>query len=386
MKQSFTSVEQAKRMARRRLPSAVFDYIEGGKEAETSVSANELAFERVLFNPKVCVGLKTIDTSTKLLGQNISMPVMIAPTGFMRIVHRDGELGAARAAAHAGIPIAISTLCGVPAASVSVLNPDTWFQLYLLGGREGTRQILECARNAKCRVLAVTVDVAAITPRDRWVRPLPMRLDLQSALRFLPDAWNRPGWLWSFLRGGLTMPTPNAPRRADGGELTLAEIAALLIASPPSWDDLAWIRSEWKGPLVIKGILRADDARRAVEIGADAIVVSNHGAKTLDATVAPLDALPSIVDKIGPDFEVLLDGGVRRGADVVRACALGARAVLIGRSYLWGLAAEGERGVRRMLQVFQTGITSTLAQLGCASISDLDRSYISQHPLHTKLY
>jgi isopentenyl diphosphate isomerase/L-lactate dehydrogenase-like FMN-dependent dehydrogenase len=311
-----------------------------------------------------------------VLGRRISMPVVIAPTGFIRIVHADGERGAALAAADASIPMAISTLGGVPAADVTAINPDTWFQLYTLGGREGTRQTIDLARAAGCRVLVVTVDVNAITARDRPQQSLPTHIDLASALRFVPQAWNRPRWLYQFLCGGLAMPVPNAPRNTDGSTPTLAQIGALLTATPPTWDDLAWIRSQWQGPLVVKGILRPADARLAVSIGANAVSVSNHGAKTLDGTVAPLDALPAVVDAVGRDAEVLLDGGARRGADVVRACALGARAVMIGRPYLWGLAVDGQAGVARVLRLFRHGVSATLAQLGCPSIVELDASYV----------
>lgn len=374
---NFGSVAEAKRRARRVLPPAVFDYVEGGKEAESSVTANERAFERVLFAPRAGMGHTQAETATEILGQRAAMPLVIAPTGFIRILHPDGEIGAAAAAADAGIPIGISTLCGVPARDVVATNHDTWFQLYTLGGREGTAQTLEVARKAGCRVLVVTMDVNAITGRDRPQRPLPTRIDLASALAFLPQAWNRPRWLLNFLRGGLAMPVPNAPRKSDGSAPTLAEVGALLTATPPTWQDLEWIRSRWSGPLVVKGILRADDARRAVALGADAIGVSNHGAKTLDSTVAPLDALPAVVDAVGAEAQVFLDGGVRRGADVVRACALGARAVLIGRPYLWGLAVGGRAGVARVLQIFRQGISATLCQLGCASIEALDRGVLA---------
>lgn len=378
MRSSLSSVAQAKELARRRLPPSIFDYVEGGKEAEISVRANEEAFEQLRFRPRVCALSGAVNASTELLGRRIAMPVVIAPTGFVRVLHADGELGAARAAAAAGIPIALSTLCGVPAADVVATNPDTWFQLYMLGGRDGTREMIAAARSANCRVLVVTVDVAAITPRDRVVQALPMRIDAGTALRFMTQAWNRPAWLFSFLRGGLNMAVPNVPRNTDGSKLTLSQIGALLTATSPSWADIEWIRSEWSGPLVVKGVLRPDDARRAVEAGADAVCVSNHGAKTLDATTAPLQALPAISDAIGSDAEILLDGGVRRGADVVRACALGARAVLIGRPYLWGLAAGGERGVSDLLRVFQRGVEGTLGQLGCASVAELNTTYVTR--------
>jgi isopentenyl diphosphate isomerase/L-lactate dehydrogenase-like FMN-dependent dehydrogenase len=358
----------------------VYGYIDGGKEAEATAIANELAFSRVLFSPKIGTGITRPQIAATVLGQSIAMPVIIAPTGFIRIVHCDGELGAARAAAAAGIPIVVSNVCGVPVQTVREANPDTWFQLYMLGGREGAAFAMDLARKAQCRVLVVTLDVAGIAPSDRMNRPLPGSISFRNALQFLPEAWRTPRWLLSFLRGGLTMNAPNAPRKANGEQFALGEIGSLIVGTPPSWADLEWIRAQWQGPLVLKGILRADDAERAAAIGADAIAVSNHGAKVLDGTPASVTVLPEIVDAVGHELDVLLDGGVRRGADVVRACALGAKAVLIGRPYLWGLAAGGQAGVVDILSLFRRGISSTLANLGCPSIQALDRSWLRPLP------
>lgn len=374
------SVEAARRSARQYLPPAVYDYIDGGKEAESTAMTNELAFSRVLFSPKVGCGVTEPDIGVTVLGRRIAMPVVIAPTGFIRIVHADGELGAARAAAAMGIPITLSHVCSVPVGQVCEANPDTWFQLYMLDGRNGAAAAMELARAAGCRVLVVTVDVAGIAPSDRLNRRLPSRLSLGEVLRFLPEAMSRPRWLTSFLRGGLTMVAPNAPCKPDGQPYPLAEIGRLVVHTPPTWADLDWIRRQWDGSLVLKGILRVDDAERAVALGADAISVSNHGAKVLDGTPAAIAVLPEIVDAVGHQIEVLMDGGVRRGADVVRACALGAKAVLIGRPYLWGLAAGGEAGVADILELFHRGVSATLANLGCPSIGTLDRSWVRPLP------
>jgi len=317
------SVEAARRAAQRRLPPAVYGYIDGGKEAESTAVANELAFNRVLFSPRVGSGVTKPDIGITLFGQRIAMPVVIAPTGFIRIVHSDGELGVARASAAMGIPMALSHVCSVPVARVHEINPDTWFQLYMLDGRNGAASAMELAHQAGCRVLVVTMDVAGVAPSDRVNRRLPSGLGIGEILRFLPEALSRPRWSASFLRGGLTMLAPNAPRKPDGQSYTLAEIGGLIVRTPPSWDDLAWIRQRWHGILVLKGILRADDAERAVALGADGLSVSNHGAKVLDGAPASIAVLPEIVDAVGHKTEVLLDGGVRRGADVVRACALG---------------------------------------------------------------
>jgi isopentenyl diphosphate isomerase/L-lactate dehydrogenase-like FMN-dependent dehydrogenase len=378
-KMSFGSVEEARRIARRRLPAAVYHYVEGGKDAEITAFANELAFSRVFFSPRICSTRNRPDLSTTVLGRRISMPLVIAPTGFVRVVHSDGEMGAARAAKAAGIPIAISTLCGEPAARIAGANDDTWFQLYMIGGRRGAQHCIDLARVAGCRVLVVTVDVAGLAQQDRMARPLPSRVSLKEAFAFLPQAWNRPRWLLSLLRGGLEMRAPNAPPKEDGSEMALMEAGPLLVATPPSWDDLAWIRQQWDGPMVVKGILRVDDARRAADLGVDGISISNHGAKVLDGSPSTLSMLPSIADAVGDRIDILLDGGVRRGADVVRACALGAKAVLIGRPYLWGLAAGGEAGVAGILRLMRHGMSATMSQLGCASVAELGLDAL--HPL-----
>ena len=377
---ALTSIEEARRRAERALPPAVSAYLDGGKEAEQTAVANELAFSRVLFSPRIGQGAVRADTSVDLFGEQLKMPVVIAPTGMIRIVHPDGELGAARAAAAAGIPIAISHVCGEPAARVVAENPNTWFQLYFIGGRDGVRETLAVARDAGCRVLVVTVDVAGVAPRDRLARSLPTEVTFGSALSFLAESWNRPRWLAAFLSGGLAMPTPNVVRRAGGAAYTLAELGGMVGASAPTWADLEWLRGEWSGPLVIKGVLRSEDARRVAALGADAISVSNHGAKVLDGTPSTLSVLPEIADAVGGQIEILLDGGIRRGADVVRACALGAKAVLIGRPYLWGLAAGGEQGVAQVLTLLRAGIRATLANLGAASIREVDRSYLRPLP------
>ncbi|MFW2829171.1 alpha-hydroxy acid oxidase [Sphingomonas sp. ID0503] len=377
---AFGSIEEARAIARRRLPAAVFHYVEGGKEAETTVAANEAAFGRVLFDAPACPTAIDPDCSTTVLGRRVSMPLAIAPTGFVRIVHPDGELGAARAAAAAGVPISISTWCGTPAAEIVAANPDTWFQLYMVNGREGAGWCIDMAREAGCRVLVVTADIAGISPSDRLARPLPETMSLRAALAFAPDAWNRPRWLWSLLKGGLAMPAPNAPRRADGSLLRVQDAGRLLAATPTGWEDLAWMRSRWDGPMVLKGVMRAADAKRAIDLGLDGVIVSNHGGKVLDGVPSTISVLPEIVDAVGGRGEVLLDGGVRRGADIVRARALGAQAVLAGRSYLWGLAAGGEAGVARVLSLFRRSMAAAVANLDRSGIDAIDRSVLRSLP------
>jgi isopentenyl diphosphate isomerase/L-lactate dehydrogenase-like FMN-dependent dehydrogenase len=376
----FGSVDEAKQIARRKLPPAVFHYIDGGKEAETTVAANEAAFSRVFFDAPVCPRATRPDLSTTLFGRTVAMPLAIAPTGFVRIVHPDGEPGAARAAAEAGVPIVISTWCGTPAGEIVAANPDTWFQLYVINGRDGAAYSIDLAREAGCRVLVVTADIAGVCPADRRAPPLPETMDLRAALAFAPQAWSRPRWLWDLMRGGLAMKAPNAPRTPDGAELRVQQAGALLAASPPDWDDLAWIRRRWDDPMVLKGVMRAQDARRAAALGIDGVIVSNHGGKVLDGVPATLSVLPEIADAVGGGCEVLLDGGVRRGADIVKARALGARAVLIGRPYLWGLAAGGEAGVARVLSLFRRSLAGTMANLDLTSTEAIGRATLRTSP------
>ena len=374
----FTSVEQARRLAKRRLPPSVYGFIEGGNEQGSTVRANVEAFSEIGFRPRVASSTAPRDLSVSVLGRTISMPVITTPAGFIRIAHQDGELAVARATAAQGIPIGLSILASVPVEQVVEANPDTWFQLYLIGGREGTAAAIERAKAAGCRVLIVTVDLAAGTGGTDWRRPIapPGRIDARAVLRHGPEMALHPRWALQFLRGGLDMVAPNAPG-VDGRPMTVAEGSAALRAHPPTWDDIAFIRALWDGPLVVKGIVTGDDARRAADMGVDAVSVSNHGGNGLDGAPATIRALPEVVAAVGDRIEVYLDGGVRRGGDVVKAVALGARAVLIGRAYIWPLAVGGEQGVASVLAQFRKGIDGTLRLLDVESVSALDRSVLT---------
>jgi isopentenyl diphosphate isomerase/L-lactate dehydrogenase-like FMN-dependent dehydrogenase len=377
---SLTSVDEAQRIAKRRIPRSVHHYIEGGTEAEFTVRDNRRAFEELTFRPRAAVFVPRRELATTVLGQELSMPVIVAPAGYIRLAHRDGELGAARAAGRAGIAAGISTLSSYPIEEIAAASPGpVWYQLYFAGGRTGAELAIERARKAGCRALIVTVDLAAAAGRERHFRGggLPTRVDLRSALRYAPELLPRPRWTLDFLRDGLRLEIPNVRTSPDGPPLSLAEASRSMRRAAPTWDDLAWIRERWGGPIVVKGILSADDARRALDAGAGAIVVSNHGGNALDGTPATLRVLPEVLAAVGGRSEVLLDGGVRRGADVVKALALGARAVLVGRAYIWGLAAAGEPGVARILEILRDGIDRTLALLGCPSVAALDRSYLN---------
>lgn len=278
-----------------------------------------------------------------------------------------------------GTAIGVSTLSYYPIEQVAAASTGpVWYQLYFAGGRAGAEIAIERAKAANCRALIVTVDLAAAAGRERSLRGgvIPQRVTIKNALSYAPELLVRPRWLYDFARDGLRLDVPNVRVDRDGPPLSAAAASKSMRQNAPTWADFAWIREQWPGPIIIKGILSRDDARRAVDVGADAIVVSNHGGNALDGTPATLGVLPRVVDAVGADVEVLVDGGFRRGIDVVKAIALGARAVLIGRAYIWGLAAGGSAGVERVLAQFRDGIDRTLALLGCPSVSALDRSYV----------
>jgi isopentenyl diphosphate isomerase/L-lactate dehydrogenase-like FMN-dependent dehydrogenase len=325
------------------------------------------------------------DLTTTIFGQEIAMPVFPTPAGFLPMAHPAPELAVARAAAAYGVPMGLGILSSAAVEDVVKVNSNVWFQLYMIGGREGSQVAIERAQAAGCKALFVTVDWASSTgARERFdaVKGVPGRVDLRTAIRYAPEMARRPFWALRFLKGGLDLSFPNAPRTADGEVLTAAQAAMSIVAYPPTWDDLAWVRSVWRGPLIIKGITDPRDARRAIDIGADGISVSNHGGNGLDDGPAAIRALPAIVDAAGGQLEILLDGGVRRGGDVVKAAALGAKAVMFGRPYFWSLAAAGERGVHEMLGVYKRGITGTLMNLGCPSVRALDASHLRLPPGH----
>jgi len=375
MSRSLESVADARRRAKRHLPDSVYSFIEGGNEARITVRANVEAFEQIGFRPRVSSDQRATDTRTTVLGREISMPVITTPAGFIRIAHPGGELAVARAAARAGIATGVSILASTPIESITQVNPDTWFQLYLIGGRDSTAAAIERAHRAGVRVLVVTVDLAAGTGGSdtRRASMPPGRIDLASAVRHSPEMLTHPRWALNFLRGGLNLTAPNVPG-VDGRTMSIAEGSAALRQHPPTWDDIRFIRELWHGPLVVKGIVTSEDARIAADLGVDAVSVSNHGGNGLDGAPATIRALPEVVAAVGDRIEVLMDGGVRRGGDVVKAVSLGARAVLIGRPYIWALAAGGEQGVDEILALFRKGIAGTMSLLDRRTIADLDET------------
>jgi heme/flavin dehydrogenase (mycofactocin system) len=382
----FESVAEAERRARKRLPRSVFMALRAGAERGATLADNVDAFGELGFVPRIAPGpLAARPLATTVMGQEIAMPVLISPTG-VQAVHPEGELAVARAAAGAGTAIGLSSFASKPLEQVVEANPKTFFQIYWLGTRERIAQIVEHARAAGAAGLIVTVDWTFAHRRD-WGSPtIPEKLDLKAAAAMAPEALVRPKWLWSWLREGelpdLTTPNLTPP----GGEAPtfFGAYGEWIGTPPPSWEDLAWLREEWGGPFMVKGVFHPDDARRAVEIGATTISVSTHGGNNLDGSPGAIRGLPGVVEAVGDQIEVVLDGGVRRGSDVVKALALGARAVMIGRPYLWGLAANGEAGVANVLEILRAGIDETLLGLGHASIDQLSSADVIVPPGFTR--
>jgi isopentenyl diphosphate isomerase/L-lactate dehydrogenase-like FMN-dependent dehydrogenase len=374
------SIADFRSLARRRLPRVVFDYLDGGADGEFTLRDNCRAFEEVTFRPRHAVAILKCELRTRVLGCDLSFPVLLAPVGYSRLMHPDGELAAARAAGEAGTAYILSTISGHPLEDVkSASSGPVFYQLYLMGGRGAAEASIQRARSAGFSALVVTVDTVVAGLRERDFRNGMKELlsgSLLAKLPFLPQFVTRPKWLASFLWDGGVPQLPNVviPGR---GPLPLVDVGAALNDAAVTWEDLRWIRQVWPGPIVIKGVLTGDDARRALDAGASAVVVSNHGGRQLDGVPASLRVLPEIVAAVNGRAEVLMDGGVRRGSDVVKAICLGARAVLIGRAYAYGLATAGQAGVARALQILRTDVERTLKLLGCASVDALDSSFVN---------
>lgn len=374
------SIPDLRPLAQRRLPRVVFDYLDGGAESEFTLRENCRAFEDVTFRPRHAVSVPTCDLRTRVLGFDLAFPVLLAPVGYSRLMHPEGEVAAARCAGAAGTAYILSTISGhrmedVKAAS----NGPVFYQLYLMGGRGAAEGGIARARAAGFSALVVTIDTPVAGMRERDLRNGMKELmsgSILSKIPFLPQVLSRPGWLLRFLRDGGVPHLPNVVVPGQG-PMPMVDVGAALASSTVTWQDLRWIREAWAGPLVIKGVLTGEDARRAIDEGASAIVVSNHGGRQLDCVPASLQVLPEIVEAVNGRIEVLMDGGVRRGTDVIKAICLGAKAVLVGRAYAYGLAAGGPAGVRRAIEILRTEMERTLKLLGCPSISALDRSYVN---------
>jgi L-lactate dehydrogenase (cytochrome) len=373
------SIGDFRPLARLRLPRPVFDYLDGGADGEVTLRENCRVFDDVTFRPCYAVPVSDCDLRTRVLGFEVSFPALLAPVGYSRLMHPDGEKGAARAAGRAGTAYILSTISGHRVEDVKAASSGpVCFQLYLMGGREASEAVIERARVAGCAALVVTIDTPVAGMRERDFRNGMKELmggSLLSKIPFLPQMLARPGWLVSYLLDGGLSRLPNVVIPGKG-PMELIDVAAALARAAVTWDDLGWIRKHWTGPIVIKGLLTGDDARRAVDAGAAAVVVSNHGGRQLDGVSPSLRALPEVVAAVGGQVEVLMDGGIRRGSDIVKAICLGAKAVLCGRAYAYGLAAAGQAGVTRALQILRADVDRTLKLLGCTSIAALDRSYV----------
>ena len=370
----FETVAEAQRRARRRLPRSVYLAVLAGAEAGVTMNDNVKAFSELWFRPHVAGLPAARELATTVMGQEVSLPVLISPTG-VQAVHPDGEVAVARAAAGAGTAIGLSSFASKPVEAVARATDKLLFQCYWLGSRDDILARAQRARAAGATGLIVTLDWVFGTRRD-WGCPwIPERLDLSAMVRHIPQVAVRPTYLARWIRSR-SLPDLSVPNCADcDGQVPsfFGAYGQWMGSDPVTWEDLAWLREQWDGPFMIKGVTRPDDARRAADIGATAISVSNHGGNNLDSTPATIRCLPAVADSVGDQVEVLLDGGIRRGSDVVKALALGARAVMIGRPYLWGLAANGERGVANVLEILRQGISEALYGLGKASVHDLAR-------------
>ena len=373
------NVSDFRPLARKRLPKAVFDYLDGGADGELTLRENCRAFEDILFRPRCAVSSADCGLKTQILGFELSFPAMLAPVGYSRLMHPEGEVAAARAAGKAGTAYILSTISGHPLEKVKAAsNGPVFYQLYLLGGRGAAEAAIERARVAGFSALVVTIDTPVAGLRERDVRNGVKELlgtNPFAMIPFLPDVLARPGWLLRFLRDGRVPKLENVviPGKAP---MEMVDVGAALAAAAVTWPDLRWIRDQWQGPIVVKGVLTGEDAKRAVDEGAAAVSVSNHGGRQLDGVRPSIRALPEVVAAVNGQAEVWMDGGIRRGSDIVKALCLGARAVLCGRAYAYALAAAGEAGVSRALELLRADVERTVRLLGCPSVSALDRSYV----------
>jgi len=376
------SVDDLRAISRRRLPRGVFDYVDGGAEDERSLRRNCQAFADRTFSPRVLRDVGTVDTSTTLLGSPLPIPLALAPTGFTRAVDPDGELAVARAAHRAGLPYTLSTLSTRSIEEVAATGAGRhWFQVYVWRDRGLVKDMIDRASSAGYEALVLTVDTAVLGRRERDVRrgfTLPPKIGLGT----LVDGALHPGWTWRFVRSDpirfANVVASSSAGVADGSDaVTLADFVNSQFDPTMSWDDIAWLRSVWDGPIILKGIQRVADAVIAADEGIEAIALSNHGGRQLDSAPAIVDLVAPVVDAVGDRSEIICDGGVRRGSDIVKAVALGARACLVGRAYLYGLGAAGERGVDHVLGLLSDDVARTMALVGAATIDELDRSLIT---------
>ncbi len=374
------NIDELRQRARRKLPRAVFDFIDGAAEDEVTLRRNREAFGRHALVPRVGIDVSSVELATTVLGQRLASPLVLAPTGLCGMATSRGEIPAARAATGAGIAWVAGCLSSVTLEEITREAPGGhWFQLYVWKDRKVTQGLIERAAAQGYKVLVVTLDVPVLGQRERDARhgaTIPPRITLRNAL----DTLRCPRWLWTIWRGPrVTFANVAAADPSVGlNPFALAPFVNGLFDPTVTWKDLGWMRRLWKGPLCVKGVMTAEDARLAVEEGAEAVVVSNHGGRQLDGAPASLDALPEIAGAVGSRTEVLFDGGIRRGTDVAKALALGARACLIGRPYLYGLAVAGQAGVADAVRILTAELRRAMALMGCTRIADVGRSCVGQ--------
>lgn len=374
------NIEDLRRLAGRRLPRAVFDYLDGGAEEETTLRENPRAFNDITFRPRNAVAHRECSLGVRVLGHDLAFPAMLAPVGYSRLMHPGGEVAAAQAAGEAGTGYVLSSISGHKLEDVKAATKGpAWYQLYLLGGRAAAEGAIERARRAGFSALVITVDTPVAGMRERDPRNGMKELlggSLLAKLPYMPEILAHLRWLAAFLADG-GMPSLENIVIPGEGPMKLIDVGAALAEAAVTWEDLRWIRKVWLGPIVVKGILTGDDAKRSVDEGAAAVVVSNHGGRQLDSVSSTIRALPEVVAAVNGGTEVLMDGGIRRGSDIVKATCLGARAVLVGRAYAYGLGAAGHAGVARALEILRNDVERTLRLLGCPSISALNSFYVN---------
>jgi L-lactate dehydrogenase (cytochrome) len=371
------NINDLRRLAKRRLPRVVFDYIDGGADAEITLRDNVRAFEQLTFRPRGAIAVPSCDLKTSVMGAHLDVPFILAPVGSTRLFYPNGEVLAARAAGKAGTGYILSTLSGTPMEQVRAATPGpAWYQVYLCGGREASIKMLERAKAAGFTALVVTIDTGVPGLRERDLRNGIKELLGRgvAGIPYLGQMIAKPGWVAGLIADGGLMQFPNV--MLPTGPMPYADVGKTLEQSVVCWDDLQWIRELWNGKIMVKGVHTAEDARRVVDEGADALVVSNHGGRQLDGVPGSIRSLPEVAAAVGNSIEVLVDGGIRNGGDVIKALSLGARAVLVGRAYAYGLAAAGEPGVARAIEILRTGMIRNMKLLGVTSIRQLDRSYV----------
>ena len=374
------NIDDLRTMAQRRLPKVIFDYLDGGAESEFTLRENCRIFDDITFRPRQAVAIPQLNLRTCVLSEDHALPIILAPVGYSRMMHPDGELAAAAAASEFGLAYTLSTISAHKLENVRAASKGpVWFQLYLVGGREIAEAAIDRALRSGFSALVVTIDTPVAGMRERDPRNGMKSLlggSVFSKLPYLPEMLSHPGWLASFLLDGGVPQLENIVIPGKG-PMPLMDVTSALARAVVTWEDFRWLKQIWPGPIIVKGVLTGDDARRSVDHGAAAIIVSNHGGRQLDGAPATLRVLPEVVTAVKGQAEVLMDGGIRRGTDIVKALCLGARAVLIGRAYAFGMAAAGQPGVARALEILREDLERTLRLIGCESVSALDSSYVN---------